>query len=196
MQKVVHGAVAFVLGGCVNSAAQPPVQVQLPAEWPPIATMAVCADLAGAYENAAVATTLRNRNAAPWLSALLENGGLKWSSEIHGIDARSIVSVAPSALTATVSRVTPLEAIELRVTAPSTCLGDGSVQIRFPQYEGGGEAAISDVSDIVVHLYRASGGDLLVQWIGRSRGVTFPAVPYDVTHETWLLFRRADTEGK
>jgi hypothetical protein len=196
MQKIVHGAVSFLLGGCVSGAAQPPVSLQLPAEWPPIATVSVCADLTGVYDNAAVATTLRNRNSAPWLSALLENGGLKWSSETNGIDGRSKITIELTSLTVTISRATPLEPIELRVTAPSTCLGDGSVQIRFPQYEGGGEAALADVSSIVARLYRASDGALLVHWIGYSRGVTFPAVPYDVTHETWLLFRRAGSEGK
>ncbi len=74
--------------------------------------------------------------------------------------------------------------------ASSECLADGSLQLRFPEYQGGGEATLSDSSTTLVYLYRAAGDELLVKRVGRSHGLTFPAVPYDVATGAWFRFRR------
>ena len=120
----------------------------------------------------------------------MENGGIRAGSDVAGVGAKSRVSIVPNPFAVSVSREMPVVLPTPMTTASSECLADGSLQLRFPEYQGGGEATLSDSSMTLVYLYRATGDELLVRRVGRSRGWQFPAVPYDVSNEVWFRFRR------
>lgn len=176
-----------IVAGCVEPQVR---RTNPPADWPRIVPSSTCDALAGAYVNRSVSTTLQDSQSLPWLSSLMENGGVRWSSDVAGISAESVVSITVAPVGVSVSRKAPLSPATQAIVASSECLDDGSLQLRFPPVQGGGEAAITGASNTVVYLYAATGNELLIKRVGRSHGLTFPAVPYDVTTEVWFRFRR------
>lgn len=197
-QKGLFVIVATCVGlagpGCTSS---PAVEsVPYPADWPPLVGAVTCDQQSARFHNGAIASTY-SASASPPASErillsdiLLDGGYLKHTDQV----AKSTDITELNAAARTAMRI---EAVNhRRVPVPSTakwrCTANGSLELVFPPYSGGGESTLSSTVNVIATLTIMQDGDLAVRSYSAAKSVLFPGVSQFREGVDWIRFRRAE----